>query len=342
MARLVLNLALQGGGAHGAFTWGVLDRLLEEDDIDIGRISGTSAGALNGAALATGYAQDGRAGAKANLALLWRKVSEAGAPMTFLLLPLRKPGMGIWDDAVPLLSPYQTNPLALEPLRYILNSVTDIEAMRHPDAPQLFVNAVHVQSGISRVFGPADMSIDAILASACAPLMFQAARIDGESYWDGSYAGNPMLWPLYDGAPDTDILMVELTPLRRPETPTTAKNILNRINEIASINGLVSEMRALDLVNRSAARESIRMHVLSLPDTGSDLEIEPSIKRTVGPALFETLRRIGYGACEQWLAEHRGKLGDVSSVDIAARYLTPYSPGAPILTGREEIPAGSR
>ena len=192
--RLVLNLALQGGGAHGAFTWGALDRLLEEEDIDIGRISGTSAGALNGAALATGYAMDGRAGAKANLALLWRKVSEAGAPMTFLLLPLRKPGMGVWDDAMPLLSPYQTNPLALEPLRYILSTVADIDVMKRPEAPRLFVNAVNVHSGYSRVFGPQDMSLDAILASACAPLMFQAAQIDGDSYWDGSYAGNPMLW----------------------------------------------------------------------------------------------------------------------------------------------------
>jgi len=329
MGRTVLNLALQGGGAHGAFTWGVLDRLLEEDEIDIGRISGTSAGALNGAALATGWAIDGREGAKSNLALLWRKVAEAGAPMTLLLLPLRKPGLGIWDDAMPLLSPYQTNPLALEPLRFILGLVADMDAMKRADAPQLFVNAVNVHTGYSRVFGPQNMSVEAIMASACAPLMFQAAQIDGEPYWDGSYAGNPMLWPLYDGTLDTDILMVELTPLRRPETPTTAKNILNRINEIASINALVSEMRALEQINRSVPKASIRMHVISLPDSTSALETEPSIKRTVGPGLFEILRREGYAVCEQWLAINRNQLGKASSIDIAQRYLSPYAPGFP-------------
>lgn len=323
----VLNLALQGGGAHGAFTWGVLDRLLEQENLVPGRISGTSAGALNGAAVATGYARGGREGAKANLALLWRKIAEAGAPLTFLLLPLRKPGMGVWDDAMPLLSPYQANPLGMEPVRYILNAVADIKAMRQPGAPQLYVNAVNVHSGHSRVFGPHDLSIDALLASSCAPLMFQAAQVDGESYWDGSYAGNPMLWPLYEGEMDTDILMVELTPLRRPETPTTAKNILNRINEIASINGLISELRALDLVNRSVRLASIRMHVLSFPDAGTESAIEPSIKRTVGPALFESLRLSGYRACEQWLNAHGHLLGKAASVDIRARYLAPYTSG---------------
>ncbi|MDM0109363.1 patatin-like phospholipase family protein [Variovorax sp. J22R24] len=322
--RPVLNLALQGGGAHGAFTWGVLDCLLEQDDFDIGHVSGTSAGALNGAALVSGLAAGGKAAAKDSLALLWHKVAQVGAPLTFLLLPLRKPGMGVWDDAMPLLSPYQTNPVALEPLRHVLGAVVDLDALR-TSRSQLFVNAVNVHTGRSRVFGPHDMSLDAILASACAPLMFQAAQIERESYWDGSYAGNPMLWPLYQHRLDVDILMVELTPLHRPETPTTAKNILNRINEIASINGLVSELRALDSINRNVAEADIRMHLLSLPEEGSEIRIEPSIKRTVGAGLFQALRQDGHKACERWLEDNLARIGAESSLDVQARYLEPYA-----------------
>jgi NTE family protein len=324
----VLHLALQGGGAHGAFTWGVLDRLLDEPGVEIGRISGTSAGALNGAALATGYARDGREGAKRQLALLWQKVAQAGLPLTLLLMPLRKPGMGVWDDAMPLLSPYQTNPLGMSPLRRVLDAVVDAEVLRDTTGPQLFVNAVNVRTGHARVFRPSEMSIDAILASACAPLMFQAVQIDGESYWDGSYAGNPMLWPLYENSLDADILMVELTPLLRPEVPTTAKNILNRINEIASINGLISELRAMDLMNRNGGHGgALRFHVLSLPDEASKLEIEPSIKRTVAGELFESLRQSGHAACERWLAQHRDKIGVSASIDIQEKYLVPYGQG---------------
>lgn len=321
---VTLNLALQGGGAHGAFTWGALDCLLDQTDIEIGRVSGTSAGALNGAALVAGLRKGGRVAAKENLALLWQRVAQMGSPLTLMLLPLRKPGLGVWDDAMPLLSPYQTNPLALEPLRAVLSSVLAEDDLRGGGSTALFVNAVNVHSGVSRVFGPDDMSIDAILASACAPLMFQAAMIEGEAYWDGSYGGNPMLWPLYEASLDTDILMVELTPLRRPETPTTAKNILNRINEIASINGLVSELRTVSTLNRSVPEANIRMHVLSLPDAGSRVEIEPSIKRTVGPLLFESLRRSGYAACEAWLEAHRDVVGLRSTSDIEQRYLAPY------------------
>jgi NTE family protein len=325
-----LNLALQGGGAQGAFTWGVLDRLLDEEHIHIARISGTSAGALNGAALATGLARGGRQGAKDHLALLWNKVAQAGFAMSFLLLPLRKPGMGLWDDALPLLSPYQVNPLGLTPLRYILASVVDEALLRQPGAaPELFVNAVHVHSGRSRVFGPAEMSIESLLASACAPMSYQAVDIDGESYWDGSYASNPTLWPLYENNLDCDIFMVELTPQHRQETPRSAKNILNRINEIASINGLVSELRALDTINSNVAQADIRMHVLSMSDgPAATLENEPSIKRTVGRVLFEMLRKDGYRACDAWLGEHGPQLGNRSTVDIGARYLAPAVPTA--------------
>ncbi|MDB5938667.1 MAG: patatin-like phospholipase family protein, partial [Polaromonas sp.] len=316
---VTLHLALQGGGAHGAFTWGALECLLDEPDIQIGRISGTSAGALNGAALVSGYARGGRSGAKSNLALLWQKASEAGSLMSLFHLPLMKPSMGIWDDAMPLLSPYQTNPLALELLRYLVTTITDVELMRAATGPSLFVNAVNVHTGQARVFGPGDMTVAAVMASACAPLMFPAVIIDGQSYWDGSYAGNPSIWPLYDGQDEADIFMVELTPLHRVETPTTAKNILNRINEIASVNGLRSELRGVQQVNQ--AGKDIRLHVLSFAESVADAQAEPSTKRTVGPVLFETLRRQGYEACAQWLVLNRGSLGRCATVDIGQRYL---------------------
>lgn len=316
-----LNLALQGGGAHGAFTWGVLDRLLETPGIDIRRISGTSAGALNAAALATGHAHGGPKGAKANLARLWQRVATVGLPFTMLLLPLRKPGWGIWDDAIPLVSPYLVNPLGMGPLRFILDELVDIEALRGGDAPAMHVNAVGVNSGRHRVFGPDELSIDALLASACAPMVFQAVQIGDEAYWDGSYAANPALRPLYEGETDADVLLVELTPLARAETPMTAKNILNRINELASTQGLLAEMKDLAAYNTRRGHD-IRMHVLSLPDASSGLETEPSIKRSVGMELFESLRRKGRATCESWLQAHHRSLGVAASIDIEAHYLS--------------------
>lgn len=327
--RVELSLALQGGGAQGAFTWGVLDRLLEEEHIDIVRISGSSAGALNGTALASGLARGGRAAAREHLERLWTQVAQAGSLMTFLLLPLRKPGMGLWDDALPLLSPYQVNPLGMAPLRQILHTLVDADELRDAvvagAAPELHVNAVHVATGSERIFGPQDLSVEAVLASACAPLSYQAVVIDGEAYWDGSYAANPPLAPLYERTPDTDILLVELTPLYRAETPMSAKNILNRINEVASLQGLMGELRALEAASaRAGAGAKTRLHVLSVADQATGpLATEPSIKRTVGRVLFEMLRQQGRCACEAWLAEHGDQLGRRSTVNIRQRYLQP-------------------
>lgn len=194
----------------------------------------------------------------------------------------------------------------MAPLRYVLNTVFDEALLSGGAGPDLFVNAVNVQTGRSRVFGPAERSTDALLASACAPLSYQAVQIDGESYWDGSYASNPSLWPLYEPDLDCDILLVELTPLNRAETPMSAKNIVNRINEVGSINGLLAEMRALDTVNRHVAGASVRMHVLSVSDRpAAVLAHEPSIKRTVSRVLFEMLRQDGRVACDTWLQQNR-------------------------------------
>jgi NTE family protein len=320
-----VQLALQGGGAHGAFTWGVLDRLLDDPDIEIGDVSGTSAGALNGAVLVCGLQAGGPPVAKQRLQRLWHDIAAVGAPLTWLLTPLRKPGLGVWDDAAPLLSPYQTNPFAMEPLRRVLAGLVDAQGLNADGPARLHVNAVNARSGACRRFGPGELSIDALLASACAPLMFQAVQIDAEPYWDGSYAANPLLWPLFPPDLQADILLVELTPLLRDELPTTAKNILNRINELASIRGLVDELQLLDRVNRSVAQADLRLHVIGLAESVGEAATEPSIKRTVGLDLFEMLREQGHAACDRWLATHRSALGSESTVDLPSRYLAPYA-----------------
>lgn len=168
-------------------------------------------------------------GPSTRLAALWRQLALVGIPFTMLLLPLRKPSFGMWDDGIPLVSPYAVNPLGMAPLRMVLGSLINESALENPAAPTLFVNAVSAQTGLNRVFKPGEVTIDALLASACAPLVFQAIPIDGESYWDGSYGANPALWPLFHEQHDVDIFLVELTPLLRRETPMSAKNILNRI-----------------------------------------------------------------------------------------------------------------
>nr|WP_145548272.1 patatin-like phospholipase family protein [Variovorax boronicumulans] len=315
-----LQLALQGGGAHGAFTWGVLDRLLDEPRIGLGDVSGTSAGALNGAALVSGLRCGGRQEASRRLEQLWTELALVGAPLSWLLTPLRKPGLGVWDDAAPLLSPYQSNPFAMAPLHAVLARVVDVAALNAPGPVRLHVNALNLRTGEGRVFGPGALSVQALLASACAPLMFQAIEIDGESYWDGSYASNPALAPLYEDRRQADLLLVELAPLERPEVPTTAKNILNRINEIASMRGLREELRALQQADSRRGGGALRLHAIRLADSVPPAQAEPSVKRTVGMELFRALHAQGAAACEAWLRSHAGAVGRRSSVDLAACY----------------------
>jgi NTE family protein len=327
-----LSLALQGGGSHGAFTWGVLDRLLDEPHLVVDRVAGTSAGGLNGAALVTGWVRGGRLGAQENLAALWEQVATVGAMVTLLHAPLRKPGIGgVWDDATPVLSPYLTNPFAMAPLAQALQGVVDVDALRSAGAPALYVNAVSARTGLSRVFGPDDITLQAILAAACAPLVFQAMEIDGEPYWDGSYGSNPMLWPLHEDKPQADILLVELTPIRRDDTPRAAKDILNRINEIASIGGLVGELKDIQRRNAGDQRAAVRMHRVSLPAIAPEDVIDPSSKRSVGRQLFRSLKELGASACDDWLTQHRGSIGKRSTFDFERDYLRAHA-------GRVQMP----
>src|SRR6201996_5955168 len=258
---VLIDLALQGGGSHGAFTWGVLDRLLEEPWFQIAGISGTSAGAMNAAVLADGWTADGAKGAREALEKYWRSVSRAAAFSPMQRSPLDRL-MGRWSlDSSPayiftdlmsrLLSPYDLNPLGFNPLRDIL--VENINFERLARAPiQLFVTATRVRTGRGRIFRNAELTADVLLASACLPTMFRAIEIDGEPYWDGGYVGNPTITPLVRETDAHDTIIVQINPTERLDEPRTAAEILNRLNEISFNSPLMKELRMIALLRQAA------------------------------------------------------------------------------------------
>ena len=250
-----LDLALQGGGAHGAYSWGVIDRLLEDERIEIEGISGTSAGAMNGVVMADALTRGGKPLARQALTDFWQAVSRAG-----MASPVRRSPMDVWtgnwsldhspgyiamDLMTRLISPYQFNPLNVNPLRDIVDAHIDFERVRQCEQLKLFVAATNVRTGKQRVFRREEMSLDAVMASACLPLMFQAVEIDGEAYWDGGYMGNPALFPLMEECSSRDILLVQINPISRDSVPTCASSILNRLNEITFNAALIKEIRMI-------------------------------------------------------------------------------------------------
>ncbi|WP_458096974.1 patatin-like phospholipase family protein [Roseomonas sp. WA12] len=336
-----INLALQGGGTHGAFTWGVLDRLLEEEGIEVAAISGTSAGAINGAAFTQGLAEGGRAGAAALLDRLWTAI---GAGYAFS--PLRNSPVEslIWgpdlshgiawqafDTLTRLFSPYQLNPFPIEmnPLRRVLDELLDLGVLcHHPEAPQLFVTATNVRSGKPRVFTRAELTQDALLASACLPNLFRAVEIDGEAYWDGGFLGNPALWPLYEqpGGPP-DIVLVGINPLSRPDVPQTVQEIDTRVNEIGFNSSLMYEMRAIEFVQRLVDQGVLtppryqRLFVHLIEDEERMRRLGMASKYNGDRHFLQGLRQDGRAAAAHWLAENREALGKRDSVDLRARFL---------------------
>jgi NTE family protein len=339
-ARRHVSLALQGGGAHGAFTWGVLDRLLEDERIIIEAISGTSAGAMNAAALAAGYAASGREGARQALDRFWISTSERAIFSPFQR-PLSDRLLGRWNlDRSPgylwfsligrLFSPYQTNPLNHHPLRDILASQIDIEAVRACRALRLFITATNVQTGRPRVFDQDDLSLDALLASACLPHLYQAVEIDGDPYWDGGYMGNPAIWPLIYGCVTADVVLVQVNPLMREGIPRTAIEIDNRMNEIAFNASLMHEMRAIAFVQRlleqdalkehfAARYKNMRIHVIGDEEGMKALGVTSKFNAERG--FFEHLKAAGRACAARWLKTTIGDLGVRSSVDVRATFL---------------------
>jgi NTE family protein len=265
--RKPVNLALQGGGAHGAFGWGVLDRLLEDDRLAIDAISATSAGTMNAVVMAHGVSLGGRDGARAKLAEFWKEVSAAG----WLYSPVRNTPFENWltvnhlgngcsasfrmfMTAVMALSPYELNPFDFNPLKDVLLKVVDFEHLRQcKHATRLFVSATNVRTGKIRVFENPEITLDVVLASACLPYIFKAVEIDGEHYWDGGFMGNPAIFPLIYRGASGDVIVVHINPLVRDKLPETAPEIFNRMNEISFNSSLMREMRAIAFVSRLLA-----------------------------------------------------------------------------------------
>ncbi len=332
---LHVDLALQGGGSHGAFTWGVLDRLLEEEWLCFEGISGTSAGAMNAAVLAHGYTEGGAAGARIALERFWSRVADAGSSSPFQRTPLdilmgrwtldNSPFFVAMDMMARAVSPYFMNPRGINPLRSILDESVDFSHLA--DSPvKLFITATNVRTGRGRVFRNSELSADVLLASACLPTMFQAIEIDGESYWDGGYSGNPTITPLVRECDTRDIILVQINPVERPGTPKMASEIQNRLNEVSFNAVLLKELRMIALLHKIARK---------LPDTGGEADrwssmrihrIADDIMVSLGVssklntewAFLTMLRDAGRQAASNFLAQHGSALGRDSSLDIDA------------------------
>jgi NTE family protein len=327
---VLIDLALQGGGSHGAFTWGVLDRLLEESRFQIAAISGTSAGAMNAAILADGWIDGGADGARAALEKYWRAVSRAAAfsPLQRSLIDRL---MGRWSlDTSPayvamdlmtrLWSPYDLNPLALDPLRNILDENIDFERLATSPI-MLFVTATRVRTGRGRIFRNGEITADVLLASACLPTMFRAVEINGEAYWDGGYAGNPTITPLVRESDAHDTLLVQINPTDRPETPRSAADILNRLNEISFNSPLAKELRMIALLREVADPghgEGERWAQMRMHRIKSDMlaEFGASSKLNAEWAFLSKLRDEGRRAASEFLALHGEDVGKRSTADF--------------------------
>lgn len=335
--KRTVNLALQGGGAHGAYTWGVVDRLLDEESLTFEGITGTSAGALNAALIAHGWAQDGRAGAKAALADFWTDVAKLGAfsPYQRNLWDRwtgnwsldQSPGFVAMDMLSRVVSPYQLNPFNLNPLRDLLLEKIDFDQLRQQTDFKLFMSATNVRTGKIKVFKREEVSVDVLMASACLPFMFQTVEIDGEAYWDGGYMGNPALYPLFYDCTTPDVLIVQINPLFRDEVPVTARGILNRVNEITFNATLMREMRAISFVTRLieegklSEEEYTRVRVHMIVSDEELSHITSSSKLNVEHEFFQHLHDIGQDAATTWLSDDYPKVGKTSSIDLEDTFL---------------------
>lgn len=344
-----INLALQGGGAHGAFTWGVLERLLDEDWLEIAGISGTSAGALNAAAVKAGLAQasgrEGREAAKTNLAHVWEQVGRLpdlrfqrlAMDMTAFMPPYFRrmaeifSPVGWMNASSRMLSPYDYGPFWKNPLAAVVRNLP-FDDICADAGPKLFISATNVRTGKIRVFSGKDISVDAVLASACLPTLFRAVEIRDpetgylEAYWDGGYVGNPALFPLFLPELPSDIMVVGINPFRRERLPRTPMEIDDRINEISFNSSLLREMRAIDFVKRligdgrleNLSMKDIMMHIVADDVLMNSLSVET--KMLPDSALQSEMRAAGQKAADDWLEAHADDIGVRPSVDLAALF----------------------
>ncbi|MFO6465381.1 patatin-like phospholipase family protein [Jannaschia sp. KMU-145] len=331
-----INLALQGGGAHGAFTWGVLDAILSDDRIEIAGISGTSAGALNGAAVKCGLARGSRALAMDTLEEVWTQVGavtderltgwfSAWSPMAVSYAIEMSPLYQVADGMSRAISPYMGADFGQRSLERIVAGLS-FENICSDRGPQFHVCATNVRTGKIRLFTRDDITPAAILASACLPTLFPAVEIEGEHYWDGGYTGNPALFPLFEADLPRDILIVNINPLERPDLPVTARDIQNRINEISFNTSLLRELRAIEFVQRlvrtgrvpEGAMKDVLIHMVA--DDGLMRQLSVATKTVPNPTVMHQLRDAGRVAAETFLARDFDALGEGSTVDLEAMF----------------------
>jgi NTE family protein len=337
--RRPICLALQGGGAHGAFQWGVLDRLLEADVLDIRAVTAASAGAMNAAALVSGLATGGPQGARDTLDKLWRETNQSGGKNVFgdsslwskAMTPAWLKDSPLWRASETLamsMSPYEFNPFNHNPLKRVLEASIDFDAVRASDI-RLFIAATEVRHARSRVFTTVEITDQVLLASACLPHLFQAVEIDGEPYWDGGYLANPPLWPLfYEGTPD-DLLLITLNAFERDEAPRAAGDIMDRLNEIVFNAPLVAELRAIAFVQElieqgrltpdaRADYRHVLLHAIEADNWLSDLLL--GSKFNTEWTFLNDLKARGRAAADDWLSACFADVGTRSSVDLQARF----------------------
>jgi NTE family protein len=352
-----INLALQGGGSHGAFTWGVLDALLEDGRFDIEGISATSAGSMNAVIMAAGFMEGREDGAREYLRQFWKKVSDAGSvfcpgssiaennPFASFIPKWMSPewlgmgnmGMNAESSAIQMMStlaqnisPYQFNPLNLNPLRDILDEMVDFAALRNNKDFKLFITATNVRTGGSRIFTSKELTRDMVLASAALPNVFQAVEVDGESYWDGGYVGNPSLWPLFYETEGIDLLIVHVNSIVQNDLPKDAMNIEDRVNEITFNSAMLKEMRAIAFVQKLLERDMLKpeyrnkykdvlMHAIRADTVMRDFGI--ATKLDTSWSLLSKLFEAGRKTAQSWVDENFDKIGKESSINLEKDYL---------------------
>jgi len=336
--RKKVNLALQGGGAHGAFTWGVLEGLIEDGRIDVEGISGTSAGAINAVMVADGLARGGPREACQRLGDFWRAASLDGDLPTlqravidrlFSFLPIEGSPVQAWFDALSRFwSPYDLNPLNINPLREVIERFVDFKALRALPGPPLFVAATNVHTGRLRVFPRSTITADVVMASACLPMLFRAVEIDGVPYWDGGYLGNPAIFPVFATTETEDVLLVQINPVERRMTPRKQSEIMNRINEITFNSSIMAEFRAINFVIRLIDQgllprgkepgqyRRINVHRIALDSVFAKLTAGSKLDSDYD--FFLKLRDGGQRAVASFLREHFDDIGQRSTVDLGA------------------------
>ena len=330
----VVNLALQGVGSHGAFTWGVLERLLEEERLALDGISATSAGAVNAVVLAYGLAVGGREGAKRSLSDYWQRLSAMASAGIFQPSFLDKldgkfglnhsPGYLFVEMLSNFLSPYILNPLNYNPFKSLLEEVVDFELLRRQSAVKLFLCATNVRSGKVKVFGSEELRSEHVVASSCQPLMMHAVEIEGEHYWDGGFMGNPAIFPVIYACRSRDIILVHLTPTERPENPTTSPAILSRMQEITFNSSLMREMRAVTFVTKliddGKLASGKRMLIHSIDGEDVIGALSNSSKMNGDWDFLRHLHKIGRQRADNWLRSNFDRLGVETTIDLQSKY----------------------